>query len=70
MKRKGKRLVSMMAAMIVVLTTILAPSSVAATEKIDISKSGSASLVLELPAASDNVKLYQIADYDGFPRLS
>ena len=69
MKRQGKRLLSMMAAMIVVLTTILAPSSVAATEKVDVSKSGSASLVLELPAASDSVKLYQIAEYDGDSKI-
>ena len=58
-----------MAAMIIVLTTILAPSSVAATEKVDVSKSGSASLVLELPAASDSVKLYQIAEYDSDSKI-
>ena len=59
----------MIAAMIVVLTTILAPASVAAAEKVDTSKSGSASLVLELPAASDSVKLYQIAEYDSESRI-
>ena len=69
MKKQGKRLLSMMAAMIIVLTTILAPSSVAATEKVDVSKSGSASLVLELPAASDSVKLYQIAEYDSDSKI-
>ena len=69
MKKQGKRLLSMMAAMIIVLTTILAPSSVAATEKVDVSKSGSASLVLELPGASDSVKLYQIAEYDSDSKI-
>ena len=65
MKRQTKRLLSMIAAMIVVLTTILAPVSVAAAEKVDTSKSGSASLVLELPGASDSVKLYQSQDAGG-----
>jgi len=69
MKKQGKRLLAMMAAMIVVLTTIFAPSSVAATEKVDTLRSGSASLVLELPAASDSVKLYQIAEYDGDSKI-
>ena len=59
----------MIAAMIVVLTTILAPASVAAAEKVDTSKSGSASLVLELPGASDSVKLYQIAEYDSDSKI-
>ena len=69
MKRQTKRLLSMIAAMIVVLTTILAPASVAAAEKVDTSKSGSASLVLELPGASDSVKLYQIAEYDSDSKI-
>ena len=69
MKKQGKRLLSMIAAMIVVLTTILAPASVAAAEKVDTSKSGSASLVLELPGASDSVKLYQIAEYDSDSKI-
>ena len=69
MKKQGKSLLAMMAAMIVVLTTIFAPSSVAATEKVDTLRSGSASLVLELPAASDSVKLYQIAEYDGDSKI-
>ena len=69
MKRQTKRLLSMIAAMIVVLTTVLAPASVAAAEKVDTSKSGSASLVLELPGASDSVKLYQIAEYDSDSKI-
>ena len=69
MKKQGKRLLSIIAALIVVLTTILTPSSVAAAEKIDLSKSGSASLTLELPAASDSVKLYQIAEYDSNSKI-
>ena len=69
MKRQTKRLLSVIAAMIVVLTTILAPASVAAAEKVDTSKSGSASLVLELPGASDSVKLYQIAEYDSDSKI-
>ena len=69
MKRKGKRLLSLISAMIIVLTTIITPSSVAATEKVDISKSGSASLSLELPAASDSVNLYRVAEYDSESKI-
>ena len=63
-KNYYRRLFSIVAAIAVMLTTILAPVCVVATENIDMSKSGKASLILQLPAANDSVKLYQIAEYD------
>ena len=63
-KNYYRRLLSIVAAITVMLSTILAPVCVVATENIDMSKSGKASLILQLPAANDSVKLYQIAEYD------
>lgn len=64
MKKYKRRLVSVIAALSIVLSMILSASSIGAAEKINAEKNGKASLTLELPAASDSVKLYQIAEYD------
>ena len=47
-----------------------ASAYVSATENIDLSKSGEASLTLQLPAVSDSVRLYQIAEYDSESKIT
>ena len=69
MRKKERRLVSMIAVLTVVLSMILSPAGIAAAEKVDAEKNGKASLTLELPAPSDSVKLYQVAEYDSESKI-
>ena len=63
-------LLSMILVIVVVMSTILPYAYVSATENIDLSKSGEASLTLQLPAVSDGVRLYQIAEYDSESKIT
>ena len=69
MRKKERRLVSMIAILTVVLSMIFSPAGIVAAEKVETEKNGKASLTLELPASSDSVKLYQIAEYDSESKI-
>ena len=56
--------IALLAALVVVFISITVPTNVYAYEDMDTAKNGSASLTLQLPAASDSVKLYFVADMD------
>ena len=61
---KNKKTIALLAALVVVFISITVPTNVYAYEDMDTAKNGSASLTLQLPAASDSVKLYFVADMD------
>lgn len=69
-KNYYRSLLSMVLVIVVVMSTILPSTYVLATENIDLSKSGEASLTLQLPAVSDSVRLYQIAEYDSESKIT
>jgi LPXTG-motif cell wall-anchored protein len=56
--------IALLAALVVVFISVVVPTNVYAYEDMDTAKNGSASLTLQLPAASDSVKLYFVADMD------
>lgn len=56
--------IALLAALVVVFIAITVPTNVYAYEDMDTAKNGSASLTLQLPAPSDSVKLYFVADMD------
>ena len=56
--------IALLAALVVVFISITVPTNVYAYEDMDTAKNGSASLTLQLPAPSDSVKLYFVADMD------
>ena len=60
----SKKTIALMAALVAVFITIAAPAAVYAYEDMDTARNGSASLTLQLPAPSDSVKLYFVADMD------
>ena len=59
-----RKTIALLAALVVVFISITVPTNVYAYEDMDTAKNGSASLTLQLPAASDSVKLYFVADMD------
>ena len=59
-----RKTIALLAALVVVFISITVPTTVYAYEDMDMTKNGSASLTLQLPAASDSVKLYFVADMD------
>jgi LPXTG-motif cell wall-anchored protein len=59
-----RKTIALLAALVVVFISITVPTKVYAYEDMDTAKNGSASLTLQLPAASDSVKLYFVADMD------
>jgi LPXTG-motif cell wall-anchored protein len=59
-----RKTIALLAALVVVFIAITVPTNVYAYEDMDTAKNGSASLTLQLPAASDSVKLYFVADMD------
>lgn len=69
-KNYYRSLLSMVLVIVVVISTILPSAYVSATENMDLSKSGEASLTLQLPAVSDSVRLYQIAEYDSESQIT
>ena len=69
-KNYYRSLLSMILVIVVVMSSILPSAYVLATENIDLSKSGEASLTLQLPAVSDSVRLYQIAEYDSESKIT
>ena len=60
----SKKTIALLAALVVVFISVVVPTNVYAYEDMDTAKNGSASLTLQLPAASDSVKLYFVADMD------
>ena len=60
-----RKTIALLAALVVVFISVVVPTNVYAYEDMDTAKNGSASLTLQLPAASDSVKLYFVADMDG-----
>ena len=60
----SKKTIALLAALVAVFITIAAPAAVYAYEDMDTARNGSASLTLQLPAPSDSVKLYFVADMD------
>ena len=61
----SRKTIALLAALVVVLTSLAIPATVYAYEDMDMTKNGGASLTLQLPAASSSVKLYFVADMDG-----
>ena len=59
-----RKTIALLAALVVVFISVVVPTNVYAYEDMDTAKNGSASLTLQLPAASDSVKLYFVADMD------
>ena len=59
-----RKTIALLAALVVVFISVVVPTNVYAYEDMDTAKNGSASLTLQLPAASDSVKLYFVADLD------
>ena len=59
-----RKTISLLAALVVMLTSITLSTSVYAYEAMDMTRNGNASLTLQLPAASSSVKLYFVADLD------
>ena len=59
-----RKTIALLAALFAVFISIAIPKTVYAYEDMDTTKNGSASLTLQLPAASDSVKLYFVADLD------
>ena len=60
----SRKTIALLAALVVVFISVVVPTNVYAYEDMDTAKNGSASLTLQLPAASDSVKLYFVADMD------
>lgn len=60
----SKKSVSLLIAMIAVLTSLVMSVPVFAYESMDTSRNGNSSITLQLPAPSSNVKLYFVADMD------
>ena len=60
----SRKTIALLAALVVVLTSLAIPATVYAYEAMDTTRNGNASLTLQLPAASDSVKLYFVADMD------
>ena len=59
-----RKTIALLAALFAVFISIAIPKTVYAYEEMDMTKNGNASLTLQLPAASDSVKLYFVADLD------
>ena len=66
----SRKTIALLAALIVVLTSITIPTSVYAYEAMDMTRNGNASLTLQLPAESSSVKLYFVADLDEEARIT
>ena len=60
----NRKTIALLAAMVVVLISTAMPATVYAYESMDTARNGNASLTLQLPAPSDSVKLYFVADMD------
>lgn len=69
-EKVSRKILMILTALSVAISTLLAPTAVYAYEAMDMSRNGSASLTLELPAASDSVKLYFVADMDDQTKIT
>lgn len=65
-----RKTIALLAALFAVFISIAIPKTVYAYEEMDMTKNGNASLTLQLPAASDSVKLYFVADLDAEARIT
>ena len=66
----SRKTIALLAALVVILTSVSIPTTVYAYEAMDTTRNGNASLTLQLPAASDSVKLYFVADLDEDARIT
>lgn len=66
----SRKTIALLAALVVILTSVSIPTTVYAYEAMDTARNGNASLTLQLPAASDSVKLYFVADLDEEARIT
>ena len=66
----SRKTIALLAALVVILTSVSIPTTVYAYEAMDTARNGNASLTLQLPAASDSVKLYFVADLDEDARIT
>lgn len=69
-EKVSRKILMILTALSVAISTLLAPTAVYAYEAMDMSRNGSASLTLELPASSDSVKLYFVADMDDQTKIT
>ena len=66
----SRKTIALLAALVVILISVSIPTTVYAYEAMDTTRNGNASLTLQLPAASDSVKLYFVADLDEDARIT